>query len=43
VLPHRPVRRATVVDLLDRVKGGDGVGGHRYTIVTGVPTAERMF
>jgi hypothetical protein len=38
VLPHRPVRHAAVVDLVDRVKAGDGVGGHRYTLTTRVST-----
>ena len=37
VLPHRPIRRAAVVDLVDRVEAGDGVGGHRCRIRTGVP------
>ena len=37
-LPHRPVRRAAVVDLVDRIEAGDGVGGHRSRIKTGVPT-----
>jgi hypothetical protein len=30
VVPHRPVRRAAVVDLVDRIEAGDGVGGHRH-------------
>ena len=37
VLPHRPVRRAAVVDLVDRVVAGDGVGGHRYRLTTRAP------
>ena len=29
MLPHRPVRHAVIVDLVDCIESGDGVVGHR--------------
>jgi hypothetical protein len=37
MVPHRPVRHAAVVDLVDRVEAADAVGGHRYRLTTRVP------